>query len=103
MRVSARRSTPCVLAVAVVATLVVAGSANADQAANERCANRLSIAFIGKTASAELLATVDPKQAIDGLSQSPDFVERFGRFINAEFNTPTAGDEGTSRRTLRTR
>lgn len=82
------RSAPRVLAVAAAAAslVAVARSAGADQAANERCANRLSIAFIGKTAPASLLASVDPKQAIDGLLQSPDFFERFARFINSELN-----------------
>ena len=71
------------LAVALVAGQ---GTAAADQAANERCANRLSIAFIGKTAPANQMTAVDPKQAIDSLLQSPDFYERFARFINSEFN-----------------
>ena len=70
-----------------IAMLVAAGRpAAADQAANERCANRLSIAFIGKTAPASQMTAVDPKQAIDSLLQSPDFYERFARFINSELN-----------------
>src|SRR5262249_13369771 len=44
------------------------------------------IAFIGKTAPASLLTATDPKQAIDALLQSPEFQERFARFVNSEFN-----------------
>ena len=58
-----------------------------DKAAfNERCANRLSIAFIGKTASMEMIESPDPKLAIESLLSSADFRERFARFINARFN-----------------
>jgi hypothetical protein len=82
------RRLPRALAVAIVGTSLIAVGrpAGADGAANARCANRLSIAFVGKSASAAQLAATDPKQAIDGLLQSPDFQERFARFINSQFN-----------------
>ena len=53
---------------------------------NERCSNRLSIALTGKTASAEQMASADPKAALDQLLVSGDFRERFARFINTAFN-----------------
>lgn len=62
------------------------------RAFNERCANRLSIALVGKTATPEQLSAADPKQAIDGLLESADFEERFARFINTEFNDAPAGE-----------
>jgi hypothetical protein len=36
------------------------------------------------------LVSTDPQAAVDTMLQSPDFVERFSRFINAHFN-PTPG------------
>jgi hypothetical protein len=83
-----------VLVVALVAggSLAAGRRAHADngsgdvKAFNERCANRLSIAFLGKTATPDQMAAADPKQAIDGLMKSADFQERFARFINKDFN-----------------
>lgn len=61
----------------------------ADRAA--RCANRLSIAMIGQTASPELLASPAPQSATDEFLRDPRFIERFSRFINSQFNmTPGA-------------
>ncbi len=53
---------------------------------NERCATRLSIAFLGKTPTADLLASANPQDAVETLIADPAFVERFSRFINSEFN-----------------
>ena len=59
----------------------------ADKAeASERCAIRLSIALQGKSADAALLASPDPQSAVDGMVNSPEFAERFSRFVNSEFN-----------------
>ncbi|MBX3226087.1 MAG: hypothetical protein KIT84_29070 [Labilithrix sp.] len=55
-------------------------------AANERCANRLAIAFVGKSAADAELTAADPKAALDGLLDSEDFRERFARFVNMKFN-----------------
>lgn len=55
-------------------------------AANERCATRLSVAFLGKSADATLMASSSPQTAVDGFLTNPDFQERFARFINAQFN-----------------
>lgn len=56
------------------------------RAANERCANRLAISFLGSAASTEQLASADPKQAISTYLKDPAFQDRFARFINKEFN-----------------
>jgi len=58
-----------------------------DKAAtNERCAVRIAIALQGKSADAALLANADPQTAIDGMLASPEFADRYARFINSEFN-----------------
>jgi hypothetical protein len=54
--------------------------------ANERCAIRLSIALVGKSADAAQLSSANPQGAVDAMVDSPDFAERWSRFINAEFN-----------------
>jgi len=53
---------------------------------SERCATRLSISFLGKSATTELLTSPDPKTAIEQMVTNPDFFERFARFANSEFN-----------------
>jgi hypothetical protein len=60
-------------------------------ALNERCATRLSIAILGTSPAADLMASPDPKQAIDAMLKSPDFQERFARFINTQFNDAPGG------------
>jgi hypothetical protein len=57
-----------------------------------RCATRLSIALTGKSASSTLLKSTDLAGTIDTLIASPDFAERYARFINAEFNTAPSTD-----------
>lgn len=52
----------------------------------ERCAIRLAIALQGKSADATLLASPDPQSAVDAMLASPEFADRYARFINAEFN-----------------
>jgi len=60
---------------------------DADQAAlRERCATRISIALVGKSASDDLLASSNPQSGVDALLASPDFFERFARFVNSQFN-----------------
>jgi len=64
-----------------------ADGADADKAeASERCAIRIAIALEGKSADAALLANPDPQSAIDGMLASPEFADRYARFINSEFN-----------------
>jgi hypothetical protein len=64
---------------------------NADDASaavekRERCATRLSVAFLGKSAAPDLFAAADPQEKVSGLLADPQFVERFARFVNAELN-----------------
>jgi len=79
-------------ALAAGAALATGGRARAegseaDQAeANERCAIRLSIALVGKSADATLLASPSPQSAVDAMVATPEFAERYARFINSEFN-----------------
>jgi hypothetical protein len=63
-----------------------AGAEEDKAALNERCATRLSIAFIGKSAPAAELASANPQGAVDALLASPDFLERFARFTNSKMN-----------------
>lgn len=79
------RALVAVLAVGTVAPgQARAQSMDADQA--QRCATRLSIALLGKSADATLLSSADPRSKVDGMLASPDFIERFSRFVNATFN-----------------
>jgi hypothetical protein len=57
-----------------------------------RCATRLSIARTGRSPSSALLASTDLGGAIDTLVASPDFAERYARFVNSEFNDAAATD-----------
>src|SRR5687767_4299425 len=43
---------------------------------NERCAIRLSIALVGKSADAAELTSANPQGAVDRMVDSPDFAER---------------------------
>jgi hypothetical protein len=64
-----------------------AEGAEADKAeVNERCAVRLSIALLGKSADPAQLTAPDPLVAVDGMIATPEFAERYARFINSEFN-----------------
>jgi len=51
-----------------------------------RCANRLSIAFLGNAAQGELLSSTDPQASVDKLLEDPVFIERFARYINSQMN-----------------
>jgi hypothetical protein len=84
---------------ALVALAVLGSSSALAQAtpeATERCATRLSIALLGKSPSAALLANANPQATIDQMVASPVFIERFARFVNATFNElpgATAADD----------
>lgn len=54
--------------------------------AKERCATRVSIALLGTSPSPELLAEANPQDQIDAYLATPEFIERFARFANAQFN-----------------
>ena len=82
----------CPMLVGAVALLTGSRGARAEGAegdkaeTSERCAIRISIALQGKSADAALLASPDPQAAVDGMLASPEFADRYARFINAEFN-----------------
>lgn len=79
-------------ALAVAAAAAGARKASAEEprdaaaAYNERCANRLAIAFLGKAAAADQMRSSDPRAEIDDYLATEDFRERFARFVNTEFN-----------------
>lgn len=65
---------------------VKADGASEAKEKNERCATRLSVALLGKTAAADLLASSDPQSAVDAMLGDAAFVDRFARFVNSQFN-----------------
>jgi len=79
-------------AVVIASALLAAGKGHAEDGAddkaeaNERCATRLSIALVGKSADSALLTNADPQSAVDAMVGTPEFNERFSRYINSEFN-----------------
>jgi hypothetical protein len=76
-----------VAALALVLAALPSGPAHAaDPQQKARCATRLSIAVLGKSPSAALLAADDPQASVDAMLASPDFIERFATFVNREFN-----------------
>jgi hypothetical protein len=72
----------------LAAILAAAGSgtAGADPQSNARCANRLSIALLGVSASAAQLMSMTPQGAVDGMLSDARFQERFASFVNSQFN-----------------
>jgi hypothetical protein len=52
----------------------------------ERCATRLSLALTGQSPSVALLAAPNPQLEVRALLGTPEFHDRFARFINAAFN-----------------
>lgn len=68
-----------------------AEDAEADKAElRERCAVRLSMALLGQSPDATLLASQDPQSTVDGMIASTVFVDRFANFINSELaGTPS--------------
>ncbi len=77
-------------AVSVAAAAVLPRPVHADgvdQAERaERCATRLSIAFLGKAPSSQLATAPNPQDQVDALLVDPEFQDRFARFVNSEFN-----------------
>jgi hypothetical protein len=57
----------------------------------ERCATRLSIAFVGEASDPALLQSKDRQATIEALLADPRFHERFARFLNARLN-PDPGE-----------
>ena len=64
-----------------------ANAEDPDAAAKtERCASRLSLALLGKSAAPPLQAASDPQAEVDAMLSTPEFKERFARYVNASFN-----------------
>jgi hypothetical protein len=76
----------------LLATVFITGSALAQSTPEyrERCATRLAVNLTGHGPSAALLTSTNPQSQVDALLDSPEFVERFARFINARFNPSKA-------------
>jgi hypothetical protein len=87
---------PVLAGAVVLAALSRPERVRADDASSaaekrERCATRLSVAILGKSPTPELVAAPNPQDSVPSLLGSADFVERFARFVNAEFN-PEPGE-----------
>jgi hypothetical protein len=89
---------PLALGAAAIAALIAQprrAHADGDTAlAHERCATRLSVALLGKSAAPDLLASADPQASVDAMIADPAFAERFARFANSQFN-PDPGADAT--------
>ncbi|MBL8912126.1 MAG: hypothetical protein JNM17_15630 [Archangium sp.] len=84
-----------VVATGVLAQTTTGGPIDPQRA--ERCAVRLGIALTGKSPTAALISSPNPQMQIDALLDSPEFIERFSRFINSTFNdTPGTTSEADS-------
>ena len=82
--------------VALRGTHARADGAEADTAERQaRCAVRLSIALLGKSPDAALLASPDPQSNVDAMVSTPEFADRYARFINASFNSQPADSATT--------
>src|SRR5438094_9842870 len=84
-----------------LAVLVLAASAWAQSIdelqKRERCAVRVSIALTGRAPDTNLLASEDPQALADALLDTTDFIERYARFVNTQFNrVPGAAAEQDS-------
>jgi hypothetical protein len=72
-----------------------AEGAEADAAErSERCAVRLSIALVGKSPDAALMSSNDPQGAVDAMLASPEFADRYARFVNSQFNGGPSASPG---------
>src|SRR6185436_15760638 len=76
------------IAIALVASSTSKPVRAEDDAAEkrERCATRLSIAMLGKSAAASLSAAANPQDQVDAMLADPVFIERFARFTNSQLN-----------------
>jgi hypothetical protein len=84
--------------IAALATAALVGkrTARADDASedkaevSQRCAVRLAIALTGKSADSTLLSSsaagADPQTSVDDMVKSPEFADRYARFVNSQFN-----------------
>ena len=79
---------------AMLAATAALAQSNEELEKRERCAVRVSIALTGKSPDAEFLSSIDPQARADALLDTTDFIERYARFVNTQFNrTPGATSE----------
>jgi hypothetical protein len=71
---------------AVLAASVAVAQSNDETEKRERSAVRVSIALTGKAPDADLLSSIDPQARADALLDTTDFIERYARFVNTQFN-----------------
>lgn len=96
LRRSTRWALIATLSLGLPALLAISRKAEADVQAddradfNARCAIRLSVTLLGQSPTPELSSSVNPQGAVATMVSSPEFVERFARFINASFNREPA-------------
>lgn len=57
-----------------------------DFGKKERCALRVGLVFRGLAPTPEALAAMDPQSGLGALMASPEFIEKFARFVNARYN-----------------
>jgi hypothetical protein len=78
-------------AIAAGVLLGKGGRAHAEDAdkteRNERCATRLSLSLLGKSATPEFMASTTPQDQVERMLGTPEFNERMASFLNATFNT----------------
>ena len=70
----------------ILSSLSLSAFSQEAELLKDRCATRLSISILGKSALPKLLESNDPQSMIDTLLEDRRFIERFSRFINSEFN-----------------
>ncbi len=74
------------MAVALFAGSSAFAQENLAPEAQTRCATRVSIALLGSSPSTELLGSTQPQARVEEMLQSSEFIERFARFANQQFN-----------------
>ncbi len=90
--VSTREMQFLAMAVTLFAGTFAFAQENLGSQAQVRCATRVSIALLGKSPATELLGVAQPQGQVEALLQAPEFIERFARFANQQFNE----DPGTT-------
>ncbi|MBL8955596.1 MAG: hypothetical protein JNK82_32775 [Myxococcaceae bacterium] len=74
------------MVIALFASSAVLAQTTDELEKRERCAVRVSIALTGKAPTPDMLSSVDPQSRADTLIDTTDFIERYARFINTQFN-----------------
>lgn len=72
---------------AAVALLLSSSAFAQATPASERCAIRLASNLQGRAPSTALVTNATPQTQVDTMVTSPEFIEKFSRFVNASFNS----------------